>query len=187
MITQSGRDVWPEFGAPSLDDIAIGLGRICRFAGQTKHWYSVLDHTFVVVDLVAPEYRIHALLHDAPEAVVSDVPSTWKSRAAERNEKLLLERIYREHDLAWPSFAARKAVKAADLLALAAEAHVLGHSAAEKYWPTADVDERAIIATKMRLLASYGSPWQPSDAAAAFAIQFAAAMLAAPGRAVVAS
>lgn len=136
MITYTGRSVWPENDtAPSLQDIAIGLGRTARFAGQVRFWYPVLAHTIVVSRLVRPKNRIHALLHDAPEAVVGDVPTPWKTDAARANEAELLERIYDELDIKLPGRGAVNDVKRADRKALAAEAHVLGHAAAQRFWP----------------------------------------------------
>lgn len=147
MITYTGRSVFPENdGAPSLDDIAVGLGRTARFAGQTKHWYPVLAHTIVVSRLVRPKNRIHALLHDAPEAVVGDVPTPWKTDGARAHEEELLHRIYDELGIDLPRRGAQNDVKRADRMALAAEAHVLGHAAAQRYWPRPN--ERAMEYTR---------------------------------------
>jgi len=133
MYTFSGRAVYPDAGSPNLFDIAQGLSRICRFSGQALHWYCVLAHTNTVAALVAPEYRLHALLHDAPEAIVSDVVTTWKTSMAALNENVLLERIY--YDLGVPSikkdFKAMAAVKRADRIALCVEAKIIGHSVAD--------------------------------------------------------
>lgn len=62
----------------SLDDIARGLSRAPRYAGQTERPYSVLQHSLLVAHLVPAEHRLHALLHDAPEAYLCDVPSPAK-------------------------------------------------------------------------------------------------------------
>ncbi len=130
LYSASGRSIYPEAGSPSLMDIAQGLSRTCRFSGQAKHWYCVLAHTNTVASLVPSEYRLHALLHDAPEAVVSDVVTTWKSSMASFNENILLDRIYFE--LGVPSikkdFKAMAAVKRADRIALCVEAKIIGHS-----------------------------------------------------------
>lgn len=130
MYTASGRSVYPDAGSPTLEDIAQGLSRIVRFAGQTEHWYCVLAHTFVVTALVPEEYRIHALLHDAPESIVSDVPTTWKSSHASFFENVLLGRIYYEYGVPdiKKDFKAMDAVKRADRICLSIEADILGHS-----------------------------------------------------------
>lgn len=151
MITLTGESVWPrgsehgDAGVPSLMSIGAGLGRMPRFAGQTQRLYTVLAHTFVVAELVEPAYRVYALLHDAAEAIVGDVPTTWKTAEARAHEDDLLERITHDLDLPWPwPHAAQAAVKKADALALAAEAHVLGHAEAAKWWPDVDPNAEAL-------------------------------------------
>lgn len=151
MITHSGASVWPDNdGVPTLRDIGRGLGRTARFAGQTEHYYTVLAHTFVVTELVKPENRIHALLHDAPEAIVGDVPTTWKTGAARDLEQQLLERIYLMLGLGAPSKDAQADVVRADHLALVAEAHVLGH--AQPGWWNEDPDPAAVRLTERALV-----------------------------------
>jgi hypothetical protein len=150
VITHSGAEVWPDNdGVPTLMDIGRGLGRTARFAGQTEHLYTVLAHTFVVAQLVRPENRIHALLHDAPEAIVGDVPTTWKTDGARAHEADLLERIYAANGIDLPRPQARGDIEIADYLALVAEAHVLGH--ANPGWWSDPPDERAVELTKRAL------------------------------------
>lgn len=62
----------------SLDDIARGLSRAPRYAGQTEKPYTVIQHSLLVAHLAPAEHRLHALLHDAPEAYLCDVPSPFK-------------------------------------------------------------------------------------------------------------
>lgn len=174
MITHSGRSVFPDTTAgPSLDDIATGLGRTARFAGQTKRWYPVLAHTIVVARLVRPENRIHALLHDAPEAVVGDVPTTWKTDAAREYEGILLHRIYTELGIDMPDSDATADVDRADHLALVAEAHVLGH-ANPGWWDDApDVDATRWTKIEMRFGRQY---LRPARAQAVYRWQITAAL-----------
>ena len=66
-----------------LVDIAHGLSNICRFTGQTKEFYSVAQHSIYVAAEVYDQTgdvkkAIAALLHDAPEAYLTDVPSPLK-------------------------------------------------------------------------------------------------------------
>lgn len=131
-------------GAPTLREIGIGLGRQPRFCGQTREWYPVLAHSLVVAALTTPEWRPHALLHDAHEAVLGDTVTTWKTPERHKMEDRLQARIYERLGLAWPNEEGAAIIKAADLAALAAEAHVLGHAKAEHYWPRKNVTERAI-------------------------------------------
>jgi DNA-directed RNA polymerase subunit H (RpoH/RPB5) len=67
----------------NLIDIATGLGNICRFGGQIKPFYSVAQHSCVVMAL-APEWlRKEALLHDASEAYLGDVIKPLKHMLGE--------------------------------------------------------------------------------------------------------
>lgn len=130
MITRSGRAVYHDAGQPSLSDIAWGLSRTCRFAGQTEKWYCVLAHTFTVAAIVPEQYRLHALLHDAAESIVGDQVTSWKNSSTAHDERTLIGRICYEHgidNISTDPHAVR-AVKQADKIALSAEAMVLGHA-----------------------------------------------------------
>lgn len=60
-------------------DIAYALARICRFNGHTRDHYSVAQHSLHVAELVPPEHRLVALLHDAAEAYIGDLSSPLKA------------------------------------------------------------------------------------------------------------
>jgi uncharacterized protein len=71
-----------------IDDIAHGLARVARWNGQTKgEWaYSVAQHSILVERLAVRfrpnlerEWRLAALLHDAPEYVIGDLISPFKA------------------------------------------------------------------------------------------------------------
>ncbi len=71
-----------------IEDIALGLSRVARWNGQTHgvQQYSVAEHSLLVekllVKIVAgapPQWRLAALLHDAPEYVIGDMISPFKS------------------------------------------------------------------------------------------------------------
>ncbi|MFN3746461.1 MAG: hydrolase [Hyphomicrobiaceae bacterium] len=79
--------------APSPDDIAIediahGLARVARWNGQTRgdHAFSVAEHAVLVEEITRvlnPQWRLQwrlaALLHDAPEYVIGDLISPFKA------------------------------------------------------------------------------------------------------------
>ncbi|MDM9629169.1 HD family hydrolase [Rhizobium sp. S152] len=70
-----------------LSDIAHGLARVARWNGQTAgdHAFSVAQHSLVVEDIFRRIYEpsadhcMMALLHDAPEYVIGDMISPFKS------------------------------------------------------------------------------------------------------------
>ncbi len=71
-----------------IEDIAHGLARVARWNGQTKgdHAFSVAQHSVIVEAICAllvpnmcVEDKLAALLHDAPEYVIGDMISPFKS------------------------------------------------------------------------------------------------------------
>lgn len=62
----------------SLDDIACALSKLCRFNGQLHTFYSVAEHCLNVAALVPEKYKLQALLHDASEAYICDIPTPLK-------------------------------------------------------------------------------------------------------------
>jgi len=71
-----------------IEDIAHGLARVARWNGQTKgaHAFSVAQHCVVVEKIgtelkprLSREARLMALLHDAPEYVIGDLISPFKT------------------------------------------------------------------------------------------------------------
>ncbi|MBX3492339.1 MAG: HD family hydrolase [Parvibaculum sp.] len=71
-----------------IEDIAHGLARVARWNGQTQgdHAFSVAEHSVLVDDICARfrpgwpvRWRLAALLHDAPEYVIGDMISPFKT------------------------------------------------------------------------------------------------------------
>ena len=75
-----------------IEDIAHGLARVARWNGQTCGGviFSVAQHSVLVaeicalIDPAAPaRWRLHGLLHDAPEYVIGDMISPFKAALGE--------------------------------------------------------------------------------------------------------
>lgn len=68
----------------SIVDIAHGLSHLNRYAGQLAQPLNVAQHSLIVAELVSQKFpknksmQLAALLHDAPEAYLADVPSPVK-------------------------------------------------------------------------------------------------------------
>lgn len=87
MLTHSGVAFYPLDPRPEeilLKDIAWGLSQTCRYAGQCKFPYSVAQHSVLcamIAEQLYPgneELILWALLHDATEAYISDIPRPLK-------------------------------------------------------------------------------------------------------------
>jgi len=104
MQTFTGRAFWPLDPRPEeIDraDIAHALSLLCRYGGHVRRFYSVAEHCVLMSRVVAPEYALWALLHDAAEAYMVDLPRPLKRqfpdyRAAEDN---LMAYICKRFDL----------------------------------------------------------------------------------------
>lgn len=129
MQTHSGRQFFPL--APKaedilIEDIAHALAYQTRWAGHTRHPFSIAQHSVLVASLVPESDRLWALLHDASEAYLVDVPRLLKrlpAMAMYRTAEAVLQRtIYQRFGLTGEEPAS---VKAADLELMVAEAQDL--------------------------------------------------------------
>jgi uncharacterized protein len=165
--TVSGRRVNP-FALPAseidLDDIAQALANLCRFGGHCRRFYSVAQHSCLVADLVRTQGgdatdALWALLHDATEAYLIDLPRPLKhfsefGRLYREAEKRLQEAIVQHFRL--PADAP-VALLAADRALLATERRALMADTWE--WPELQGVEPASVTIE---------PWPPEKAAAEF-------------------
>jgi hypothetical protein len=93
--TYTGRAFYPLHPDPSaisIIDIARGLSLQCRYGGQISDFYSVAEHSVLLA--VYAEEVLHAtvaeclqvLIHDAPEAYMTDIPRPVKQYMPEYRE-----------------------------------------------------------------------------------------------------
>src|SRR5215211_56941 len=169
--TVSGRWVNPFDPDPQqLDagDIARALANQCRFGGHSRVFYSVAQHSVIVSRLVEErggdvEDVFAALMHDATEAYLGDMPHPLKHRsplgaefkaAEDHLEQAIRARFRIKPDV--------PEIKRADRALLATERRAF--SAETWHWPELEgVEPLALELTA----------WSPDEAARAFAERYA--------------
>jgi uncharacterized protein len=169
--TVSGRWVNPFDPDPEqlvVEDIARALANQCRFGGHSRVFYSVAQHSVIVSRLVEErggdvEDVFAALMHDATEAYLGDMPHPIKHRSAlgaafkaaeDRLEETINERFAIKRDV--------QGIKDADRALLATERRAF--SAERWHWPELD----GVEPLDVELVA-----WSPDEAAEAFASRYA--------------
>ena len=131
--TQSGKDIdYANFTVSDVDleDIAHGLSNTCRYGGQCSFFYSVAEHSILVSQVLKNHPALShltkaALLHDAAEAYIVDLPTPLKALCP--GYKLIESKVERVMSKAFPSMQGVKhpAVKEADDLLYLIEREVL--------------------------------------------------------------
>lgn len=61
-----------------IQDIAHALGKLCRYTGHIRNFYSVAQHSVLCCQNAPPESKWAALMHDAAEAFIGDVSRPLK-------------------------------------------------------------------------------------------------------------
>jgi len=159
MVTKSGRAFWPCALEPrdvELEDVAHALSNLCRFAGNTRSFYSVAQHSTLAAVIVMhrtgdPLVAFAALMHDAPEAFLIDLPRPIKRRpelAAYLDFEELAERAVAHRFGFDPNLFAHPEVKRADALMLALERRDLietGQQFAEEHAIFPDLGDAFVI------------------------------------------
>ena len=169
--TVSGRWVNPFDPDPEqidASDIARALANQCRFGGHSRVFYSVAQHSVIVSQLVEQhggdvEDVFAALMHDASEAYLGDMPHPLKHRsplgaafkaAEDHLEEAIRDRFRIKADV--------PEIKRADRALLATERRAF--SAEDWHWPELD----GVEPLGLDLEAS-----SPDEAAQAFARRYA--------------
>lgn len=130
----------PHIDDVAIEDIAHGLAYQCRFNGQTNAFYSVAQHSLMVMDLVPPDHRFAALLHDAAEAYLGDMVKPLKNLFPEFSviEARVMAIIGEKFSLDLTHLAL--SIKQADLVALATEKRDLMPHSTEPWSYLAEVE-----------------------------------------------
>src|SRR5215217_6447809 len=168
--TVSGRWVNPfDPDRDQLDagDIARALANQCRFGGHCRAFYSVAQHSVIVSQLVEQrggdaEDVFAALMHDASEAYLGDMPHPIKHRsalgAAFKEAEDHLEQVIARRFNIRPGVTE---IKTVDRALLATERRAL--SGENWHWPELD----GVEPLNLELTA-----WPPDKAAEAFLARF---------------
>jgi len=108
-------------------DIAHALSLTCRFGGQCREFYSVAEHSIRVAEIVPQEYKLCAILHDASEAYLPDLPRPEKASLPKfkHMENVILRAIFDKFVPSGIVMAGMHEVKHADNILLATEARDL--------------------------------------------------------------
>lgn len=81
ITTYLGRQFFITRATPAdiyIEDIAHGLSNICRYVGQCRTFYSVAEHSVRMCEMAPVYLKLPVLLHDAPEAYLSDLSTMVK-------------------------------------------------------------------------------------------------------------
>lgn len=168
-----------------IEDIAHGLARVARWNGQTTgpYAFSVAQHVLLVEDIFSSlnpgwllQVRLAALLHDAPEYVIGDLISPFKTAIGldyKAFELKLLHAIHARFGIQTPLEASVTAgIKTADRIAAYFEATRLAgfsESEARQFFGEPEGLPRDLRERVSRL-----EPWSAGEAQRAFLARFAA-------------
>ena len=129
----------PEHGPFDIEEIAHALANLCRFNGHSRQFYSVAQHSVLVSQHVPAALAMEALLHDAAEAFIGDVPTPIKMLLPDlQSLEARIDQAVRRHYRLPNQLSA--AVHHADRVLLATERRDL-LAEQDRVWPViADVD-----------------------------------------------
>ncbi len=156
---------WFDFCAPSssdftIEDIAHGLGNICRYAGQCRDFYSVAEHSILVSE-TAVGHEFEALLHDAAEAFLGDITRPLKQMLPDyrKIENSVQKAIFDRFGL---PRALNPFIKQADLRVLAAEQRQIMPAGTDAWARESKVEPAPVVVLHL----------SPADAKKAFLERF---------------
>jgi hypothetical protein len=100
--TFTGRQFWPlDARVDEIDirDIAHALSMLCRYGGHCVRFYSVAEHCVLMARALPAQFRYAALMHDAAEGYLIDLPRPIKRCMPEyaKYEAPLLANIFERY------------------------------------------------------------------------------------------
>lgn len=143
----------------SIEDIAAGLSRVCRFTGQLalspEEVYVVAQHVVLASENCEPGFELDALMHDASESVANDMASPLKQLLPcyKQVEERIEENFAGLFGLIFPM---PPQVKAIDLVMLATEKRDI--------MPKVDNDEKWGLLENVTPLPFTIRPWSHAEA-----------------------
>lgn len=148
----------PKSSEMDIEDVAWSLSHQNRFYGHTKCPYSTCEHSCRASDIVADEFKLVTLLHDAGETWCGDVSSRLKSLLPDykRIEKRIEQALSKKWKLPFPF---PPEVKRADLVMLATELRDLVPKSTWDDLPYKPLSKRIV-------------PWSPAKARREFLNRF---------------
>jgi hypothetical protein len=164
-------------------DVAHHLSRINRFTGAIKfEHYSVAQHSILcakVMRIMAPQFELHALLHDAHEAYIGDISTPMKNAIEAYAGDGLIARVEQDVESAvWRKLGKsalqdKKLVKTIDLWACWRESHdVLAGTRPDVWRPLDDEVARRMGGEDLSMLdkqlGHITAGWSPDVAKAKF-------------------
>lgn len=194
MQTYTGRQYWPldpRADEVEVEDIAHHLSMLCRYCGACLQFWSVAEHSVGVLAVVegdmrrnlrlvdfdhplARAFRLHALLHDGPEAYCHDLirPIKRSVQGYDQVEAANAAAIAVRFNLPMLSEVDQARIKLADNAMLLAEQEVLMAPAPAK-WAQIEVPHAMLQDARAFIARNGGRTLDPAAAKALFRAEFA--------------
>ncbi len=107
MQTFTGKQFFPANPQPDkvdILDIAAPLSKMCRYGGHCLRFYSVAEHCVLAARHAPDHLKLTALMHDASEAYLVDIPKPLKGLIGNYYsiESKLMKVIAEKYGFQWP-------------------------------------------------------------------------------------
>lgn len=87
-----------------IADISAALAKTCRYSGHCTKFYSVAEHSVLMAGIAPAHLKFTALMHDASEAYLADIPRPIKPHLPGyyEMEDRLMRVISTRYGFEWP-------------------------------------------------------------------------------------